>query len=105
MSDSDIEEMFSYADADKDGKINWTEFQTMINPPHCRAETGNIKKAVTGKKVTIHPHSLSVSGILKNSGRVAPLEISETHVSASWSEIGLQQPTITNNTRVGVVKY
>ena len=25
--------MFSYADQDCDGKINWTEFQTMINPP------------------------------------------------------------------------
>jgi hypothetical protein len=29
----DIEEMFSYADQDCDGKISWSEFQTMINPP------------------------------------------------------------------------
>ena len=25
--------MFLYADKDNDGKISWTEFQTMINPP------------------------------------------------------------------------
>ena len=25
--------MFSYADQDFDGKISWSEFQTMINPP------------------------------------------------------------------------
>ena len=25
--------MFDYADKDEDGKISWTEFQIMINPP------------------------------------------------------------------------
>ena len=25
--------MFNYADVDGDGRISWTEFQTMINPP------------------------------------------------------------------------
>jgi len=29
----EAEEMFSYADKDRDNKISWTEFQTMINPP------------------------------------------------------------------------
>ena len=33
MSDEDIEEMFAYADKDADGRITWTEFQVMINPP------------------------------------------------------------------------
>ena len=33
MSEEDIEEMFTYADKDGDGKISYTEFQIMINPP------------------------------------------------------------------------
>ena len=33
MSEEDIEEMFSYADKDQDGKISYTEFKIMINPP------------------------------------------------------------------------
>ena len=33
MSEEDIEEMFTYADNDGDGKISYTEFQIMINPP------------------------------------------------------------------------
>ena len=33
VSDRDIEEMFSVADGDKDGKIGYDEFQRMINPP------------------------------------------------------------------------
>ena len=88
VAESEIEEMFCYADTDHDGKISWAEFQTMINPPQC----GSAKKtAVTGKKVTIHPHTLSVTGILKHS-RVAPLETRDTHVSATWTEIGLPHP-------------
>ena len=33
MSEEDIEEMFTFADKDGDGKISYTEFQIMINPP------------------------------------------------------------------------
>ena len=33
VSEEDIEEMFSYADKDQDGKISYSEFQVMINPP------------------------------------------------------------------------
>ena len=33
VSEEDIEEMFSYADNDGDGKISYTEFRIMINPP------------------------------------------------------------------------
>ena len=33
VSDRDIEEMFSVADSNKDGKIGFDEFQNMINPP------------------------------------------------------------------------
>ena len=33
VSEEDIEEMFSYADKDGDGKISYTEFKIMINPP------------------------------------------------------------------------
>ena len=33
MSEEDIEEMFTFADKDSDGKISYKEFQAMINPP------------------------------------------------------------------------
>ena len=33
VSAEDIEMMFDFADADGDGKISWSEFQIMINPP------------------------------------------------------------------------
>ncbi|XP_023338087.1 calmodulin-beta [Eurytemora carolleeae] len=33
VSEQDIEDMFNYADSDRDGRINYKEFQTMINPP------------------------------------------------------------------------
>jgi len=33
VSEEDIEEMFTYADKDGDGKISYTEFKIMINPP------------------------------------------------------------------------
>ena len=32
VSEEDIEEMFSYADKDQDGKISYSEFQVMISP-------------------------------------------------------------------------
>ena len=31
VSEEDIEEMFSYADTDNDGKINYKEFQVICN--------------------------------------------------------------------------
>ena len=33
VSDEEIEQMFSFADANNDGKISYDEFQIMINPP------------------------------------------------------------------------
>ena len=33
VPDQDIEEMFSFADKDGDGKLSFAEFQIMINPP------------------------------------------------------------------------
>ena len=97
--------MFSYADADNDGRINWSEFQTMINPPKPAARPA--EKAVSThtkpkKTVSIHPHTLSVTSIIKQSdiktplsrSRVGPLEISETHISASWAQIGLAEPEV-----------
>ena len=103
VADSEIDEMFSYADADHDGRINWSEFQTMINPPKPAArptEKPVSKHPKTKKSVSIHPHTLSVTSILKQSdiimpktrSRVCPLEMNETHISASWAQIGLAEP-------------
>ena len=98
VADSDIDEMFSYADADCDGKINWLEFQTMINPPQGVVQgTSKQGRLVKEKEVTFHPETLSVTSMLRQSqggrsSRVTPLEFSDTHVSASWSDIGLSVP-------------
>ena len=97
--ESDIDEMFQYADADQDGKINWTEFQTMINPPKADGKLP-ARPSKVEKPINIHPKILSVTSILKqsetsltkNRSKVAPLEISDTHVSASWTQIGLHIP-------------
>ena len=46
--------MFAYADKDKDGKISYTEFQTMINPPRPPTEPQPyLTPAPAVKKVTI----------------------------------------------------
>ena len=53
VADSEIDEMFSYADADQDGRINWSEFQTMINPPKPPPEQLQTQPTQTRKRVTI----------------------------------------------------
>ena len=39
VSEEDIEEMFSFADKDQDGKISYAEFQVMICPQQPRPDT------------------------------------------------------------------
>ena len=53
VSEEDIEEMFAYADKDSDGKISYTEFQTMINPPKPPPEHQVVKATTIAKKVSI----------------------------------------------------
>ena len=53
VSEDDIEEMFSFADKDKDGKISFMEFQLMINPPKIESEIVMSKSKEPLKKVTI----------------------------------------------------
>ena len=33
VEDADIEEMFAYADKNNDGKLSYSEFEVMVNPP------------------------------------------------------------------------
>ena len=47
VSEEEIEEMFTFADKDKDGKISYTEFQTMMNPPKPPTDTPTPVKRVT----------------------------------------------------------
>jgi len=120
VSDSDIEEMFSYADQDCDGCINWAEFQTMVNPPKTTdqwasrptktnpADKINLPLPVT---VQVHPHTLSVSSIMHqsetniplserklflNQSKVFPVTVKETHIPAKWNKIGLTNPDLEN---------
>ena len=53
VSEEDIEEMFSFADKDQDGKISYAEFQVMICPQQPRPDTakGRVQKFMLGKLV------------------------------------------------------
>ena len=53
VDEEDIEEMFSYADKDKDGKISYLEFQAMINPPKPPTEPTTSLTPTPVKRVTI----------------------------------------------------
>ena len=58
VSEDDIEEMFNFADKDRDGKISFLEFQLMINPPKLDSDS-SLKKSKSKegvKKVTIIEH-------------------------------------------------
>ena len=52
MSEEDMEEMFTCADKDSDGKISYEEFQAMLNPPKSIPES-HTKKMPSPKRVTI----------------------------------------------------
>lgn len=53
MSEDDIDEMFNFADKDKDGKISFLEFQIMINPPKLQTDFNKNRTKDSVKKVTI----------------------------------------------------
>ena len=101
--------MFSYADVDGDGHISWSEFQTMINPPRPADQwaTRPTMADLVEKTSLLHPHTLSATAILSSGAahiplsqikpvlgmcKVGPLADSDTHISASWAQIGLPTP-------------
>ena len=47
VSEEEIEEMFTFADKDKDGKISYPEFQLMMSPPKPLTDTPTPVKRVT----------------------------------------------------------
>ena len=81
--------MFSYADKDCDGKINWAEFQTMINPPK-PPEAPKPTLADLAIKINTEkpkkPQTLSVTKIMSAS-------IPSNFAEASWSSIVRGTPT------------
>ena len=64
VPDEDIEDMFSYADNEGDGKINWTEFQVMINPPKPPEPEKPTLADLTEKIKSKKPQTLSVKKVL-----------------------------------------
>ena len=52
VSEEEIEEMFAFADVNKDGKISYNEFQVMINPAKpVEKPKPNLKKIAATKSV------------------------------------------------------
>jgi len=67
VSEVDIEEMFTYADQDRDGRISYDEFQTMINPPKPPEPPKPTMADLTGLRQQRHqdpPATLSVTTML-----------------------------------------
>lgn len=86
VCDQDIEEMFSAADTDQDGRISWSEFQAMARLP----DTGGVwaSSPASSSSAPAPPLTLSVCEL----ARRAPRDISETHIMAGWEKIGLVRP-------------
>ena len=82
VSDEDIEEMFSYADKDGDGKINWAEFQVMINPPKppepAKPTLADLEQKMRSEK----PQALTIKKVL-----------SGTVFQESWNSVVKGSPT------------
>jgi len=96
VSDCDIDEMFTYADADCDGRISWTEFQTMIIPQPVSGNGGGARWAsrpTPGPSKTVHPCTLSVSGLAMS--RVAPAapgdQVTVTNHLNTWETMSIAQ--------------
>ena len=82
----DIEEMFSYADQDCDGKISWSEFQIMINPPKPPEPPKPTLADLVNKTSAQKPQTLSVTKIISES-------ISSNFGDTSWSTVVTGTPT------------
>ena len=82
----DIEEMFSYADQDCDGKISWSEFQIMINPPKPPETPKPTLADLVKKNSAPKPQTLSVTKIISES-------ISSNFEDTSWSTVVRGTPT------------
>ena len=82
MPDRDIEEMFSYADKDGDGKINWSEFQVMINPPKPpepeKPTLADLEQRIQSQR---QPSPLSIKKVLSG------------NIEASWTSVVKGSPT------------
>ena len=80
--------MFSYADQDCDGKINWSEFQTMINPPKPPKPPKPTLADLAVKVKTEKPQTLSVSKMMSEN-----ISISSNFPEASWVSVLRGTPT------------
>ena len=78
--DEDIDEMFNFADKDKDGKISWEEFQTMINPPKAPEPPKPTRADLAARLSLDKPQTLSVTEIMSDG-------ISSNMADGSWSSI------------------
>ena len=75
--------MFLYADKDNDGKISWTEFQTMINPPKPPEPPKPTRADLAAKiKTTEKPQTLTLSVT-----KIMSESISSNLAEGSWSSV------------------
>jgi len=78
VNEDEINEMFDFADKDKDGKINYSEFETMINPkvykPPPKFSFRNLKKYMPQIKEMAKREGLAIKKEEKAGGGKTPVK-------------------------------
>ena len=82
VEDSEIEEMFQFADTDQDGQLSFSEFSTMVNPPavpeyrkpHIRVWFGRMLGVLPSQELGREPQEFSpMQGAQQPSNMASPL--------------------------------
>ena len=98
VCEEDIEEMFVFADQDSDGKISYTEFQTMINPPKPPPEQLQTQPAHNTKRVTIKTPEHSS----KQTNETTEIMAEETNVMKNKEISDLEDTEQKGNSHIGL---
>lgn len=100
VDETDIQDMFSYADKDKDGRISYSEFLLMINPPklpqppkprlpgrgHVKIqEPPKVKKAGSGAATNINTTTISTTTAPTSTTTTQPTSQQPTTITTSTS--------------------
>ena len=91
VEDSEIEEMFQFADTDQDGQLSFSEFSTMVNPPavpewrkpHIRVWFGRMLLVVLSQELGREPQEFSPI-----QGAQQPLNMASPLLPSSSSKVG-----------------
>ena len=103
VTEEDIEEMFNYADKDKDNKISYKEFQIMINPPKPpEPPKPSIKDLRVRPMIKPPPQIINTNMETKSSAMITE-PVKSSVVTSSVSSCTTTLTTTTSNSAVAAV--